>query len=226
MLTDATPGRLHPGTVPRTDNPRCRQSAVPTHRPPPAPEFGTKRSTRRQLEEAAQPIEQPKDRLPMDECTRRRTLVRRGGYILDFLLVTRNAWLRLRIREQDREPGAILGARPRGQPRTTTDVHGEHVCGSEREGRLAGPVRTLGRGLPIKRCSTSSQSEQFHAEPPARPHHKPLPTAVVVSILVSVALVLPCSPTSPGRLLRSLQTARTPVNSGGGNLESKRQGAS
>jgi len=71
--------------------------------------------------------------------------------LMDATLPTRNAWLRLRIREQDREPGAILGARPRGQPRTTTDIHGDHVCGSEREGRLAGPVRTLGRGLRIRR---------------------------------------------------------------------------
>src|SRR5215217_4469202 len=43
--------------------------------------------------DAEQPIEQPKYRLPMDEGTSRRTSVRRGNYILDFLLATRNAQL-------------------------------------------------------------------------------------------------------------------------------------
>jgi hypothetical protein len=56
--------------------------------------------------------------------TRRRTPASETTAPVDVLLGTRNAWLRLRIREQDREPGAILGARPRGQPRTITDVHG------------------------------------------------------------------------------------------------------
>jgi len=47
----------------------------------------------------------------------------------------------------------------------------------------------------------------------------PLREAVVVSILVSVALVLPCSPRGRGWPLRSLRTARTLVNSGEGDLE-------
>lgn len=87
-----------------------------------------------------------------DAFTRQWTGRERDAVSTDLAHGTRDAWLRLRIREQDREPGAILGARPRGQPRTTTDVHGEHVCGSERQGRLAGPVRTLGRGLQICEC--------------------------------------------------------------------------
>jgi hypothetical protein len=41
--------------------------------------------------EAEQPIEQPKDRSGTDAHTRRRTLVRQGGYTLDFLPATRNA---------------------------------------------------------------------------------------------------------------------------------------
>jgi hypothetical protein len=51
----------------------------------------------------------------------------------------------------------------------------------------------------------------------------PIPSvtnAAVVSILVSVTLVLPYSSSDPGRRLRSLRTARTLVNSGGGDLES------
>jgi hypothetical protein len=44
--------------------------------------------------------------------------------------------------------------------------------------------------------------------------------AVVVSVLVSVALVLFCSPRRQTRLRRSLQTSGTLINTCGGNLES------
>jgi hypothetical protein len=82
--------------------------------------------------------------------------------------------------------------------------------------RIVPDVRS--RPTDQKVFSTSSRSEQFHARTAGPTPSQAVAHAVVVSILVSVALVLPCSPRSPGRLLRSLQTAKTPVNSGAGNL--------
>jgi hypothetical protein len=73
---------------------------------------------------------------------------------------------------------------------------------------------TPGRELRITRSSSSSQNDSFHArtaDPIASRYN---------AVVVSVALVLACSPSGPARRLRSWRTARTPVNSGEGDLES------
>ena len=122
------------------------------------------------------------------------------------------------VEGQDHGVGSILGARSIRQRRTSAD--------SGRLGRA--PLTVKISRADVRGCSVETygskveyqQPKRIVASPDRRSHHKPVTNAAVVSILVSVALVLPYSPSDPGRRLRSLRTARTLVNSGEGDLES------
>jgi hypothetical protein len=113
--------------------------------------------------------------------------------------------------------GANLGAR-RHPPACTYPYSLGRCAQRDRSARsLVGRRWTYGRELHIRRSAPAAGSLR---EPQVDFITSRCPNAVVVSILVSVALVLPRSPRNPSRLLRSLQTARTLMNSGGDNLES------
>jgi hypothetical protein len=138
----------------------------------------------------------------------------------------------LRIKRKDRGTGSQSGSQT-AQP--TLYDHGRARSTDrsfEREGRPAGPVRTLSRDLHIRRSApgtsppirlTTSMLPVFSAgslpEPLADSITSRCQTLSSSQFSSQLRSFLPFAE-SPSRLLRSLQTARTLVNSGGGNLES------
>ena len=121
---------------------------------------------------------------------------------------------------QDHQAGSHPGARSHSQPRTTTDAHGAQtaVLGvnadpPDQSERLVETYRSKGV-VPAAKANSSTP------EPPARPHHKPLPTLSSSQFSSQFPSFFPVRRGVQAGYCAHLQTARTPANSGGGNLES------
>ena len=94
--------------------------------------------------DSEQPIEQPKYRSPMDEGTSRRTSVRRGNYILDFLPATHHAQLTGRHADPGASGLVVLGDQ---DCRTAFPLSWSHLWShSYRFGGVRGGLRGLGSG--------------------------------------------------------------------------------